>query len=130
MDAGEHHKSISGFALYDRGSAIGILGNNITPARKLRPILPVHIKPTGTVQRDCNCLLIDTFAFIRLEVEPHTRGKVHSVVSRISAKESAGTDSQIMQAILCDRVAIVAVAAALRFWPIVIESPPGTMSSL
>ncbi len=44
MDAGEHHESISGFALHNCSCTVWIFGNNITPARKLRPVLPVHIE--------------------------------------------------------------------------------------
>src|SRR5258708_5664377 len=105
MNAGEHDKSISGFALHNCCCTVWIFGNNITPARKLRPILPIHIERLASGKRNQDCLFVDSLVLIGKEVESEPRRKVHSVVSRISAEESSGTDSQIMHAILCDCVA-------------------------
>src|SRR5216684_2835309 len=41
--------------------------------------------------------------FIGIKVEPHACGEIHSVVNGISPKESSGTNSEVMQAIIFDR---------------------------
>src|SRR5207253_4654575 len=103
MDTGEDYESLAGLAFGDRRRAIGKFGDNRAPPRKLGTVLPVHIQRSATGKGNFDRLHMNPLVFIGVKVEPHPRSEIHSVISGISPKESSGTNSEIMQAIIFHR---------------------------
>src|SRR6266446_4766474 len=103
MDAGEDYESLAGLAFGDRRRAIGKFGDNRAPPGKLGTVLPVHVQRSAAGKGDQYRLHMNPLVFIGVKVEPYARCEIHSVVSGISPKESSGTNSEVMQAIIFDR---------------------------
>jgi hypothetical protein len=100
MNPAQDDPPVSECSLHHCGSSVGIPADSRAPTGKLRAVLPILIERwcSGTGNRH-GCLAYAS-GFSGIEMELHARGQIQAVIRRIPGKETARTDSEVVQAVL------------------------------
>src|SRR5262245_10583697 len=80
MNPRKDHPSVSDVTFNDRRGPVGVLSDNITPARELRAILPVVGKRRRSGDGNFHCCLANTLTLNGIEGEPHARSEIEPIV--------------------------------------------------
>lgn len=97
MYATQNRKPAPVFAFGNSSSSIRVLGDDITPARELRAVLPVDVVLRAARKGDVDRFFVDTLV-IGAEKFVDNPGHLQAVINGFAGEEPSCAESQVMHA--------------------------------